>query len=124
MIRRPPRSTLFPYTTLFRSRLHGLPRLPREWSPGCVRRRPGHWSRQLIPGRRVPWLAVESDGLFHISREVLVDNRVRAAGFHGCEHFGDLAAANRRRLDHSHRPAILLHDDLDALPDLDRKSVV
>src|SRR2546427_7775909 len=24
MIRRPPRSTLFPYTTLFRSRLHGL----------------------------------------------------------------------------------------------------
>src|SRR3712207_8705027 len=27
MIRRPPRSTLFPYTTLFRSRVHhGLPR--------------------------------------------------------------------------------------------------
>src|SRR3712207_7222909 len=25
MIRRPPRSTLFPYTTLFRSRLHCLP---------------------------------------------------------------------------------------------------
>src|SRR3712207_9570557 len=25
MIRRPPRSTLFPYTTLFRSFLHGLP---------------------------------------------------------------------------------------------------
>src|SRR5947208_12906437 len=24
MIRRPPRSTLFPYTTLFRSELHGL----------------------------------------------------------------------------------------------------
>src|SRR2546428_9087509 len=27
MIRRPPRSTLFPYTTLFRSR-----RVPRQWS--------------------------------------------------------------------------------------------
>src|SRR3712207_8471544 len=26
MIRRPPRSTLFPYTTLFRSRHQGLPR--------------------------------------------------------------------------------------------------
>src|SRR5688572_32037377 len=26
MIRRPPRSTLFPYTTLFRSALHGQPR--------------------------------------------------------------------------------------------------
>src|SRR3712207_9012361 len=25
MIRRPPRSTLFPYTTLFRSRVHGQP---------------------------------------------------------------------------------------------------
>src|SRR2546429_6669987 len=25
MIRRPPRSTLFPYTTLFRSRLHDVP---------------------------------------------------------------------------------------------------
>src|SRR6266478_5083600 len=35
MIRRPPRSTLFPYTTLFRSdnlaRLHGLPPEYREW---------------------------------------------------------------------------------------------
>src|SRR3712207_7017026 len=27
MIRRPPRSTLFPYTTLFRSAQHGLPHL-------------------------------------------------------------------------------------------------
>src|SRR3712207_8822819 len=27
MIRRPPRSTLFPYTTLFRSRFHQLPRV-------------------------------------------------------------------------------------------------
>src|SRR3712207_8128942 len=34
MIRRPPRSTLFPYTTLFRSRL--LPRRP----PRALRRRP------------------------------------------------------------------------------------
>src|SRR3712207_8107297 len=31
MIRRPPRSTLFPYTTLFRSRLHlGLRRVAQE----------------------------------------------------------------------------------------------
>src|SRR5438034_6992262 len=28
MIRRPPRSTLFPYTTLFRSRCRGLPPAP------------------------------------------------------------------------------------------------
>src|SRR5438876_5542110 len=28
MLRRPPRSTLFPYTTLFRSELHALPLTP------------------------------------------------------------------------------------------------
>src|SRR3712207_8422861 len=32
MIRRPPRSTLFPYTTLFRSRLAGL----ADWQRGLV----------------------------------------------------------------------------------------
>src|SRR5260221_10303027 len=38
MIRRPPRSTLFPYTTLFRSsRAPGLPRR----RPKCVPRYPG-----------------------------------------------------------------------------------
>src|SRR2546422_6139666 len=30
MIRRPPRSTLFPYTTLFRSGLDGVKRIPYE----------------------------------------------------------------------------------------------
>src|SRR3712207_8380861 len=34
MIRRPPRSTLFPYTTLFRS---DGPLLPRHQEPGCPR---------------------------------------------------------------------------------------
>src|SRR2546430_13228843 len=41
MIRRPPRSTLFPYTTLFRSRstLHLSGDLPTDLS-----RRPSHWT--------------------------------------------------------------------------------
>src|SRR3712207_7285416 len=42
MIRRPPRSTLFPYTTLFRSRhphRHGLEHGRREARDGDVRRR-------------------------------------------------------------------------------------
>ena len=52
---------------------------------------------------------MESDGLFHISREVLVKNRVRATGFHDCDHFGDLAAANRRRLQTAAQDAILPH---------------
>src|SRR2546425_2317484 len=48
MIRRPPRSTLFPYTTLFRSlflrrRVAAIPRVPstghaaRLWPPGLIR---------------------------------------------------------------------------------------
>src|SRR5260221_3725698 len=39
MIRRPPRSTLFPYTTLFRSPL----------SPGCRDRSHLHWSTGCSP---------------------------------------------------------------------------
>src|SRR2546430_12979850 len=31
MIRRPPRSTLFPYTTLFRSHLHQLAAVTTDW---------------------------------------------------------------------------------------------
>src|SRR3989454_3346799 len=49
MIRRPPRSTLFPYTTLFRSRsyaahepsIHVLDRLALETRPGLARADPG-----------------------------------------------------------------------------------
>src|SRR3712207_8440853 len=48
MIRRPPRSTLFPYTTLFRSRGRVLPALLRQGTAGerrehgaFIRRHPG-----------------------------------------------------------------------------------
>src|SRR5258706_5228488 len=40
MIRRPPRSTLFPYTTLFRSRATARPR--RDWLDDHGHRRHGH----------------------------------------------------------------------------------
>src|SRR2546430_8513719 len=40
MIRRPPRSTLFPYTTLFRSR--GLDYLGDDWARYQARYRPKH----------------------------------------------------------------------------------
>src|SRR5260221_6764450 len=36
MIRRPPRSTLFPYTTLFRSRFCEQPELPGPDSSGAI----------------------------------------------------------------------------------------
>src|SRR5256885_6823453 len=35
MIRRPPRSTLFPYTTLFRSTLASVPLAPAALPAGC-----------------------------------------------------------------------------------------
>src|SRR3712207_8589238 len=38
MIRRPPRSTLFPYTTLFRSREDSVLRLPAQGEPQPARR--------------------------------------------------------------------------------------
>src|SRR6267143_4361845 len=41
MIRRPPRSTLFPYTTLFRSEQHERDRERDEWSGAFVRDRAG-----------------------------------------------------------------------------------
>src|SRR5687767_15189417 len=50
MIRRPPRSTLFPYTTLFRSR-EALKRLVAEWADVLVENyRPGAF-RALGLGR-------------------------------------------------------------------------
>src|SRR2546422_7992289 len=50
MIRRPPRSTLFPYTTLFRS-LHERERAPGSGSPPRVRRRSGEQQDAKDRGR-------------------------------------------------------------------------
>src|SRR3712207_7701508 len=54
MIRRPPRSTLFPYTTLFRSRLHG----PQPGLAAAVER--------LEHERRHAGLGERSDPLGHV----------------------------------------------------------
>src|SRR3712207_7609337 len=53
MIRRPPRSTLFPYTTLFRSEVDGLRECARVDHPDP------HGLPERMPGRRVPCLAGE-----------------------------------------------------------------
>src|SRR3712207_7766021 len=44
MIRRPPRSTLFPYTTLFRSGRHQAPPRPQPEPLQLHHRAPGHGS--------------------------------------------------------------------------------
>src|SRR5690554_7684724 len=61
MIRRPPRSTLFPYTTLFRSLIWSAPGSTREeptatrTNPGCGQG--GHW---VGTGRRPPTRGVRT----------------------------------------------------------------
>src|SRR3712207_8308863 len=54
MIRRPPRSTLFPYTTLFRS---AIEKMPRPGSPAC-RNKP---SAMRNAGAPIIVIAVPSD---------------------------------------------------------------
>src|SRR3712207_8999112 len=60
MIRRPPRSTLFPYTTLFRSDTKLLeaserqPRFRREQHPDSERRPASHALRRAAAGARLP----------------------------------------------------------------------
>src|SRR5687767_15365719 len=52
MIHRPPRSTLFPYTTLFRSHRDVVPGIPVGQPVGPVQRRPGDEPRKefrLLP---------------------------------------------------------------------------
>src|SRR5947208_8179459 len=55
MIRRPPRSTLFPYTTLFRS-IYVRPGCNVEWD--C----PGHWERQDLLASEWYW-SIEWSGV-------------------------------------------------------------
>src|SRR3712207_8442608 len=58
MIRQPPRSTLFPYTTLFRSRRPGGPAPPaRPW-----RRASPTANRARGAGRRRPWTTTTATG--------------------------------------------------------------
>src|SRR2546422_3496988 len=57
MIRRPPRSTLFPYTTLFRSRL----RLPPAAGARLGGQHRGRLLRRLLPGRRHRLHVLRSD---------------------------------------------------------------
>src|SRR2546430_9101874 len=53
MIRRPPRSTLFPYTTLFRSPPSNLPR-------NATSSRNGKWPTSSLRWRRLPRAAIST----------------------------------------------------------------
>src|SRR5690242_21505894 len=62
MIRRPPRSTLFPYTTLFRSRPAAEPLGPRGARGPRRPRRRGGGPRLAAPRRAPGRLAPSADG--------------------------------------------------------------
>src|SRR2546427_2143551 len=53
MIRRPPRSTLFPYTTLFRSHERAQSIHVERREPRSVRQGPGRTAGETCSGRRV-----------------------------------------------------------------------
>src|SRR3712207_7023167 len=57
MIRRPPRSTLFPYTTLFRSRAEAIHAAVRELGAGdvLVVAGKGHETGQIVGDRTLPF---------------------------------------------------------------------
>src|SRR6266566_8734946 len=59
MIRRPPRSTLFPYTTLFRSCRPRWPRRPGARAPPCRPRSEEHTSELQSPCNLVCRLLLE-----------------------------------------------------------------
>src|SRR3712207_6967285 len=72
MIRRPPRSTLFPYTTLFRSRDIGEIRDPQRVRAGCLEL-PVHLIARALYGRiadrRLHGLAADGARKSHLDRK-------------------------------------------------------
>src|SRR5689334_24817118 len=73
MIRRPPRSTLFPYTTLFRSRLPE--RRPRPVAGGG-QRADLHGVRVLVPDRSEEHTS-ELQSQFHLVCRLLLEKKNR-----------------------------------------------
>src|SRR5437868_9496610 len=73
MIRRPPRSTLFPYTTLFRS-LRILGTIANESPPCCLR----SWARSCrppAPGRRSEEHTSELQSRFDLVCRLLLEKK-------------------------------------------------
>src|SRR2546422_7689409 len=77
MIRRPPRSTLFPYTTLFRSRVRPAPRhvaVAEVEHPGGQRQAEGH-RRPVEPGPRSEEHTSELQSRLHLVCRLLLEKK-------------------------------------------------
>src|SRR2546422_2043493 len=100
MIRRPPRSTLFPYTTLFRStRMRQLPEVPTAAEAGL----PGYdvdvWSALLAPAATPNDIAARSEehtselqSRLHLVCRLLLEKKKKASDGKGAS----LLVAGRR----------------------------
>src|SRR2546427_5887061 len=78
MIRRPPRSTLFPYTTLFRSRAAKLPGKAFVHPDGGV----AHGRAQVligIPGRQLALHAIPGNALEFIAQQDRKSTRLNSS---------------------------------------------
>src|SRR2546425_3090343 len=71
MIRRPPRSTLFPYTTLFRSCLHSLLSSPFSKVDCCVMLTLLKWHAFLTENFRENNICVSKIGRAHVELQSL-----------------------------------------------------
>src|SRR5256885_8716946 len=72
MIRRPPRSTLFPYTTLFRSSIFGMGRGAAEITDGESTGQCGH---ALLRCSQVPVAEIEKDAPFRKNTVIFLADR-------------------------------------------------
>src|SRR5712675_2637994 len=82
MIRRPPRSTLFPYTTLFRSAIHGHLTMQRKHMPAVfaafpVQGRLPAACRHRVPSCGEPQLRPPIAAVFDEVDEIAVSDRMR-----------------------------------------------
>src|SRR3712207_4421769 len=80
MIRRPPRSTLFPYTTLFRSLSFTRGVVPREVFEG--------FARGL-------WVDVDEDAELQVAADPFLERFARNVPVHRCRQIDDLAVVGR-----------------------------
>src|SRR5260370_40179585 len=86
MIRRPPRSTLFPYTTLFRSLFHFRAEM-RSIGDGAGNFANGHLRGGLAEARDIALIFREPIGDFQAKRDGFRMNAVRAADLRSVAEF-------------------------------------
>src|SRR2546429_3820821 len=92
MIRRPPRSTLFPYTTLFRSKMRAAPYCPGNTPPWYGRFTPAESTRYTI-GRSEEHTSELQSRLHLVCRLLLEKKKNKIFNPHPLIHNNNLSSA-------------------------------